>query len=147
MPLRRGDDQPRFQWFPLVPPSSPSSTGGEDDRFAPPELVRLFIRTPEEVALANERLRELHAPWLGVWRSDDEDQATMSFEVSEGFLILARDERDPAYLGEPAEDGTLSIIGADYVTFTPEKNDAGEIEAIQIDVAGEPRTRLVRDAD
>ena len=42
------------------------------------------------------------------------------------------------------ESGVFSIVGAAFVTFTPEASEAGEVEAIQITVGGAPRLRLVR---
>ena len=73
----------------------------------------------------------------------------MVFAIADGFLTMARgeDDDDPSLLTEPDEQGVLSIVGASYVTFTPQVNEAGEVEAIQIHVGGEPRLRLVRESE
>ena len=105
-------------------------------------------RSTLEIAAANERLTELHAAILGEWRREEDTSAPgMVFEVSDGFLAYVREDRDPSYLAEPDENGTMVMMSATYVSFTPEVNDAGEIEAIQIGVGGEDRNRLVRAAE
>ena len=41
---------------------------------------------------------------------------------------MRRGDRDPSYLNEPREDGSVTLLGADYVSFTPQRNEAGEGE-------------------
>jgi outer membrane protein assembly factor BamB len=120
----------------------------EPDRFAIPEVVRLFTRSPEQIEIDNARLAKMHEGILGTWYADSgPERPPMVFSIAEGFLAMARvgDEDDPDFLTEPDENGVLSMITAAYVTFTFEKNEAGEVEAIQIYVGGAPRLRLVRD--
>lgn len=114
--------------------------------FAVPHVIQLLDRTPEEITQANERLEQRYAALIGKWRPEDDPNGprTMSFAVFDGFLMFVRPERDPSRLAEPAEDGVLVMVGAEYVSFTPERGDSGEIEGIQIRVGDELRDRLVR---
>lgn len=116
--------------------------------FAVPEEVKPFMRSPEEIAVANERLTEQHAAILGDWRPEEEpDGPAMVFEVTDGFLALIREDRDPSYLGEPDDQGAMVLLGAPHVSFTPEADEAGEIVAIQVVVGGQDRDRLIRAAE
>jgi outer membrane protein assembly factor BamB len=120
-------------------------------RFEVPEMVRLFTRSPEQIAIDNARLAEAHAAILGTWRAEeDESRPSFIFDVRDGFVAMTRgddeEEDEPDYLTEPDEQGVFSIIGAAYVTFTPETGESGAIEAILIHVGGEQRVRLVREA-
>ncbi len=118
----------------------------EASPFAVPPVIQMLDRTPEEIAQANERLEQRYAALLGQWRPEDDPSGTrtMGFEVFECFLMFVRPDREPTRMAEPAEDGVLVMIGAEYVSFTPERGDSGEIEGIQIRVGEELRDRLVR---
>jgi hypothetical protein len=114
------------------------------DRFAVPDVVRPFLRTPEEIARDNDRLTRLHAAILGEWRSEQEPERRSTFEVRDGFLALLQAERPPSYLGEADAQGSLALLGAEYVSFTPERTGDGPVEAIVLRVGGEERDRLLR---
>ncbi len=114
-------------------------------RFATPDKIKPFLRTPEEIERDNVRLKQLHAAMIGEWRSEDgEDDRVMGFQVDEGFFLFVRPERDPTYLSEPDEEGRVCMLEATYVTFTPEKNEQGIVEAIVIRVGEDVRDRLIR---
>jgi outer membrane protein assembly factor BamB len=119
----------------------------EAEAFEVPAVVRLFMRTPEEIERDNARLAETHAGILGEWHAESgPPRPPFVFAITDGFLAMSRvgDDDDPDFMSEPDETGSFSIIGAPYVTFTPEANDAGVVESIQIFVGGEPRLRIVR---
>ncbi len=116
------------------------------DPFAVPEIVQLFMRTPEQIERDNAELTEAHGALLGTWYAEGEaDSPPMQLEVRDGFLVF-QGERGPNRLTR-SEDGGLVMLGAEYVTFTPETDDAGRAIAIQVDVAGEPEVRLVREKE
>jgi hypothetical protein len=74
------------------------------------------------------------------WRS------AIGSALAKGFLAIEEDEGPPTYLSEPDEKGIVVILSATFVTFTPLTED-GVLHAIQVDVGGEPRDRLVRPAE
>ncbi len=114
------------------------------DAFAAPEALQPYLRTPGEVARDTARLTELHAAILGDWVSEDDAEDITTFEITDGFLAIEEDDRPPTYLGEPDWKGSVAILSASFVTFTPEVGEDGVVIAIQVDVGGEPRDRLVR---
>ncbi|MFT5288757.1 MAG: outer membrane protein assembly factor BamB [Planctomycetota bacterium] len=120
----------------------------EADPFAVPGLVKLYMRTPKEVELANEALKQEHAGILGAWVEEpDEDGSeaeTIRFHVADGFLNFVEPERGPSPLGMPDEQGRFAMIGASYVVFTPKKDQAGVVTTILVHVGGELEVRLLR---
>jgi outer membrane protein assembly factor BamB len=121
----------------------------DSERFELPEVVRLFTRGPEEIAADNARLAETHAALLGVWHAEgDAERPPMTFSVEDGFLTLTRaDDDEGDYLVSADQPGTFTMVGAAYVTFVPETNASGVVEAIGVLVGGQVRLRLVRHAE
>ena len=116
-----------------------------EGKFDVPEPVRPFARSKDEVERDTLRLTELHAKLIGTWRSETEAEAEPSdLVVRDGFLVFERGDREPLFLTEPDESGSMTAVGLDYLMFTPETADDGSVTAVQILVAGQPRDRLVR---
>ena len=63
---------------------------------AVPEAVQPFLRSPEEVAAANERLTREHAGVLGLWvPADDAEGRPMMLAVVDGFLAMLINNEAP----------------------------------------------------
>lgn len=118
----------------------------DPERFAVPAAVTPFLRTPEEIARDNERLQRVHAAILGDWTTKEDPDETIAFLVADGFLVLDQGGGDTSFMGEPDGDGVFALLSAPYVTFTPVKDAAGAVVAVQVDVGGAPEARFVRPA-
>lgn len=117
------------------------------DAFAVPEALKPYLRTPEELKRDTVRLTKLHAAILGDWVAEDNPEDITTLGIIDGFLAIEEDEGPPTYLSEPDENGVVVILSASFVTFTPQLAEDGVVQAIQVDVGGEPRDRLVRPAE
>lgn len=108
----------------------------EQDPFAVPTIIGLYLRSPEEVAADNVRLAAAHAGLLGRWRSAGvpEDAPDDEILVADGFLQLRRGARAPSRLLEPDAAGVMRMIGAEYVSFTPVRAASGVIASIELRV-------------
>ncbi|MFT7487611.1 MAG: outer membrane protein assembly factor BamB [Candidatus Paceibacteria bacterium] len=118
----------------------------DEDPFAIPSLVQLYLRTPEQIELDNERLTTTHSEILGDWRPESapESMAPMVFKIAAGFLVLEQPGREASELGEAREDGSVAMIGAEYVVFHPQTDADGKVTAIEIHIGGELDVRLQR---
>ncbi len=118
----------------------------EEGAFAAPESLAPFLRTPEELARDTERLTKLHQAILGDWVEDANPERVTTFAIVDGFLAITEDERPPLYMSDPAANGSFVILSAPFVRFTPEKDEAGTVVAVQVTVDEDPEERLVRPA-
>ena len=111
--------------------------------------MKKLLRTPEEIARDEERLREQHADILGDWVAEDspEDEGPAQFVVEEGFLVIKGGGGPPSRLTEPDDKGVVRILGAPYVAFIPFAAESGEIERIEIRVGAELEDTLRRPKD
>ena len=118
----------------------------EEDPFEPPPTVKLILRTPEEIQADNERLTKEHADLLGEWKAigAPDDAPKRTYSVADGFLVFTHPTRPPARMNAPSADGSLSMLGAEYVVFTPERDDDGTVTQIKVYVAGELEVTFVR---
>ncbi|MEM9379748.1 MAG: PQQ-binding-like beta-propeller repeat protein [Planctomycetota bacterium] len=112
-------------------------------RFERPGMVSMLLRSPEEVATEDVRLRQLHADLLGTWRSDDEEEdREEEFVVSGGFLQIRSGDRPPARLSDPDADGAVHVLGAPYVRIVPIRGEGGALERVEILIDGQLDTTL-----
>ncbi len=118
----------------------------EEDPFEPPASVLLFLRSPEQIAADNVRLTEEHSALLGEWKSTDgpEDAPLSSFSVNGGFLIFQQPERGPSRMNPPTENGSMSILGAEYVVFLPARDEQGVVTKIDVTMGGELQATFAR---
>ena len=116
-----------------------------DDAFAPSELVTLMMRSPEEIAAANERLRAAHADLLGKWKMIDGPPLPAEIDVEGGFLRMSLPGRpEPAELFEPDDQDSMAVIAFPWVQFKIERDESGKPVAMTIVVGGEAQGRLER---
>ncbi len=108
----------------------------EQDPFAVPPIIGLFLRSPEEVAADNVRLTAAHAALLGRWRPADapKEEPDDELVVLDGFLQLRSGARTPRPLLEPDANGVMRMIGAEYVSFTPVRDASGRVMALELRV-------------
>ena len=107
--------------------------------FEPPAAIRDLLRTPEEIAAEEERLRAAYAELLGRYDADPERFGTDHFElrIESGRLALGPEGADGNPLAEPDENGQLAFTRSPGVSLSARRDADGAVDALVLLVRGQ----------
>ncbi|MCZ6837431.1 MAG: PQQ-like beta-propeller repeat protein [Planctomycetota bacterium] len=122
----------------------------EAKAFDPPRIITLMGRTPEELEVANQEIRDQFGSILGEWlildRGEDAPplDGNMVLTVEDGFITFAWPGRPASPIREPDENDHMFLAGATYVQLHLNRDEEGSVIDIAVMVSGEQIARLER---